>query len=47
MNEKIRLEDDFYESINGEWLAKVEILVDKLLISSFYEIYNKNEKDLM
>lgn len=47
MNEKIRLEDDFYESVNGEWLAKAEIPADKSSISSFYEIHNKNEKDLM
>nr|WP_280125065.1 hypothetical protein [Mycoplasmopsis bovis] len=47
MNEKIRLEDDFYESVNGEWLEKAQIPADKSSISSFYEIHNQSEKDLM
>lgn len=47
MNEKIRLENDFYESVNGEWLEKAQIPADKSSISSFYEIHNQSEKDLM
>nr|WP_307915066.1 hypothetical protein [Mycoplasmopsis bovis] len=46
MNEKIRLEDDFYESVNGEWLEKAQIPADKSSISSFYEIHNQSEKGL-
>ncbi|WP_029513195.1 M13-type metalloendopeptidase [Mycoplasmopsis primatum] len=45
--EKIRLEDDFYESINHEWLKKTKIPVDRSSTGAFYEIHDRNEKALM
>ncbi|CCV64626.1 Peptidase M13 [Alteracholeplasma palmae J233] len=44
---KVRLEDDFYQFQNGEWLEKTEIPSDKPLNGSFVQILMDNEKKLM
>lgn len=47
MVKNMRLQDDFFEYINKDWLEKTKIPGDKPRISSFDEISNKNEKLLI
>ncbi|MBZ4203693.1 M13-type metalloendopeptidase [Mycoplasma tauri] len=43
----IRIQDDFYEAINGEWIKKAKIPSDRSSVGAFSEIHLKNEKALI
>ncbi|WP_036436070.1 M13-type metalloendopeptidase [Mycoplasmopsis felifaucium] len=47
LEQKVRLEDDFYEAVNAKWLETAKIPQDRGSTGAFYEIYIKNEKILM
>ncbi len=46
MDKKIRAQDDFYEYINGHWLATTEIPADKSGYGSFDALYDKSIENL-
>ncbi len=43
---RIQHQDDFYESVNGSWLAKTEIPADKSNYGAFTELLDGSQKDL-
>ena len=47
MSEKIRIQDDLYEAVNGETLAKLEIPADRPVAGGFSELDQNVEKILM
>ena len=44
---KIRIQDDLYEAVNGEWLEKAEIPSDRPTAGGFSELDQNVEKILM
>jgi endothelin-converting enzyme/putative endopeptidase len=42
----VRPQDDFYQSVNGRWLARTEIPSDKASYGAFVELADKAEMDL-
>ena len=45
--EKIRIQDDLYEAVNGEWLATAVIPSDRPTAGGFSELDQNVEKLLM
>ena len=45
--QKIRVQDDLYEAVNGEWLEKAEIPADRPTAGGFSELDQNVEKILM
>ena len=43
----VRIQDDLFEAVNAEWLAKTEIPSDRPRIAAFDELVISNEKTLM
>ncbi|MES1191322.1 MAG: M13 family metallopeptidase [Steroidobacter sp.] len=43
---KVRAQDDFYDYVNGKWLATVKIPPDKSRYGTFYELIDKTESQL-
>jgi putative endopeptidase len=46
MNTKVRPQDDFYEYVNGAWLARTEIPADKSTYGSFTALRDKSRQDV-
>ncbi|SJZ81514.1 putative endopeptidase [Pilibacter termitis] len=44
---KVRIQDDLYEAVNGEVIAKLEIPADKVATGGFQQLVDDNEKLLM
>lgn len=45
--EKVRIQDDLYEAVNGEWIAKAEIPADRTSVGGFADLDIGVEKTLM
>jgi len=45
-NPAVRAQDNFYEHVNGGWIAKTEIPADKPAYGSFIELADKAESDV-
>ena len=43
----VRIQDDLFEAVNAEWLAKTEIPSDRPRIAAFDELVISNEQTLM
>jgi predicted metalloendopeptidase len=46
MNKSVRPQDDFYEYVNGAWLANTEIPSDKSTYSTFTSLRDKSRQDI-
>jgi len=46
MNTKVRPQDDFYQYVNGNWLANTEIPADKSSYGSFTALADKSRRDV-
>lgn len=46
MNTEVRAQDNFYEYVNGGWLASHHIGADKTVIGSFYDLRDKADHDV-
>ena len=46
MDRSVRPQDDFYEYVNGKWLATVEIPLDKGLYAPFYQLRDATQDEL-
>ena len=47
MQDKIRIEDDLYNYVNGEWLKKAKIPADKPVTGGFIDLVDKVEKIML
>lgn len=45
--EKVRIQDDLFMAVNGEWMEKAVIPSDRPATGSFFEIDENVEKRLM
>lgn len=43
----VRIQDDLYEAVNGEWIEKAKIPDDKPAAGGFYKLVDENEKLLL
>lgn len=46
MNTEVRPQDNFYQYVNGGWLASHHIGADKTVIGSFYDLRDKADHDI-
>lgn len=46
MNKSVRPQDDFYEYVNGAWLANTDIPADKSTYGSFTALRDKSQEDV-